>query len=277
LEFGIASDTEELIRRDAGLLATVSGERIRDELARMLLLPWSVDALKDLWRLGLLGELFPIPSPGVRRGLARLGHLEEVLAGEDVLPPPLAHPVRVWAGETMSGGRPRWVALRLSALLYGMGGEEWEEAKSALSRLHFSRRENALVRRVVEAQPLYAKVASSDEVGPLMAYRFFRDARGIGIGLILVGLADSLSQGVGASREASLQLLRYRFEEYSSVISPPQLVDGGDLLEELGLRPGPQVGRILEAVREAQVAGQVWDRQEALDLAREITDAARSL
>jgi hypothetical protein len=49
-------------------------------------------------------------------------------------------------------------------------------------------------------------------------------------------------------------------------VKPPPLVDGHDLLREFGLEPGPQIGELLEAVREAQVAGEVGDRNEALSL-----------
>jgi hypothetical protein len=49
-------------------------------------------------------------------------------------------------------------------------------------------------------------------------------------------------------------------------VRPPPLVDGHDLMREFGLEPGPQIGELLEAVREAQVAGEVGDRTEALAL-----------
>jgi hypothetical protein len=40
-------------------------------------------------------------------------------------------------------------------------------------------------------------------------------------------------------------------------------------MKELSLSPGPSVGKILEAIREAQAVGQVNNREEALKLARE--------
>ena len=33
---------------------------------------------------------------------------------------------------------------------------------------------------------------------------------------------------------------------------------------EFGLRPGPRIGELLEAVREAQISGEIADREEAL-------------
>jgi hypothetical protein len=45
---------------------------------------------------------------------------------------------------------------------------------------------------------------------------------------------------------------------------PSKLIDGHDLLSIFGLNPGPEIGEILEAVREAQAAGEVNSREEAL-------------
>jgi len=42
------------------------------------------------------------------------------------------------------------------------------------------------------------------------------------------------------------------------------LIDGNDLMRELGLKPGPKIGQLLEEIREAQVNGEVQNRDEAL-------------
>jgi hypothetical protein len=51
-------------------------------------------------------------------------------------------------------------------------------------------------------------------------------------------------------------------------VKPAPLVTGYDLLHELDLQPGPQIGELLEAVLEAQVSGEVRTRADALALAR---------
>jgi hypothetical protein len=56
------------------------------------------------------------------------------------------------------------------------------------------------------------------------------------------------------------------YERGEERVAPPSLVDGNDLLREFGLQPGPQVGDLLEAVREAQVSGEVSSHAEALAL-----------
>lgn len=48
----------------------------------------------------------------------------------------------------------------------------------------------------------------------------------------------------------------------------PKLIDGEDIMKELSLNAGPQVGRILDYVREEQDLGNLGSREEALSAAR---------
>jgi poly(A) polymerase len=59
-------------------------------------------------------------------------------------------------------------------------------------------------------------------------------------------------------------LLRKREEFANEPIIPPPLVRGDDLIA-LGLKPGPKLGEILEAVETQQLEGKLRTREEALD------------
>jgi hypothetical protein len=48
------------------------------------------------------------------------------------------------------------------------------------------------------------------------------------------------------------------------------LIDGHQLMQALGIAPGPQVGQLLEAIREAQAIGSICSIDEALSLARRL-------
>ena len=47
----------------------------------------------------------------------------------------------------------------------------------------------------------------------------------------------------------------------------PRIVDGHDLMGALGLEPGPIIGRLMETLREAQAAGEIETRPQAIALA----------
>jgi hypothetical protein len=61
-----------------------------------------------------------------------------------------------------------------------------------------------------------------------------------------------------------------RWEQSEQVVNPPRLLGGNEVMRALGLHPGPAVGRLLEAVREAQVDGEVKTPEEALEFIRRV-------
>jgi hypothetical protein len=55
------------------------------------------------------------------------------------------------------------------------------------------------------------------------------------------------------------------------------LIDGHDLQAALGLRPGRLVGQLLETVAEAQAAGELHSRDQALSYAAQMVEAPEGL
>lgn len=146
-----------------------------------------------------------------------------------------------------------------------------------LRRLHLSNEVVRAVQSMVAAhmRPLFLNQA--EKVTRRAVYRFFRDAGEGGVDVGLLTLADHLAtyDGPGEGEEwAGLlavvgRLYRHYFEEYEETVAPPPLLDGHELMDALDLRPGPEVGRLLRLIEEAQAAGEVGTREEALALARE--------
>jgi tRNA nucleotidyltransferase/poly(A) polymerase len=120
-------------------------------------------------------------------------------------------------------------------------------------------------------------------------YRFFRDTNEAGVDICLLSLADTRgTYGVTLTQEAwqtELETCRSLFEAYfekpAEVVSPPRLVSGDDLIRLFGMSPGKAIGRLLAEIREAQAAGEVAGREEALAYARrwleETKDPQRNL
>jgi len=53
-------------------------------------------------------------------------------------------------------------------------------------------------------------------------------------------------------------------------VDPPGLLNGNDLQENLDLDPGPEIGILLEQLREAQVRDEIHTPEEALDYLKKI-------
>jgi putative nucleotidyltransferase with HDIG domain len=108
-------------------------------------------------------------------------------------------------------------------------------------------------------------------------YRFFRDSGKAGVDLVLLGLADLRATRAHALTietwnvylDVARILLENYFEKPEETISPPRLLDGNLLMEELGIKSGPIVGQLLESIHENQAAGTIENREQALEFARE--------
>ncbi len=122
--------------------------------------------------------------------------------------------------------------------------------------------------------------AGEEQPSPRAVYRFFRDTGEAGIDLCLLSLADTLATyGVTIlpacwERELAVcrQLLEAWFEQRQRVIDPPRMVNGDDLIHHFQLEPGPLIGKLLDAIHEAQAVGQIDTPEQAYALARKIID-----
>ncbi|MEJ2083909.1 MAG: hypothetical protein P8Y94_17545, partial [Acidobacteriota bacterium] len=93
---------------------------------------------------------------------------------------------------------------------------------------------------------------------------------------LLLSLADFLGKFKHEPPESAwrerIRLTGTLLEAYlhrpEEVVAPAALISGDGLMKELGLREGPKVGQLLEAIREAQVEGRILNRTEAIDFAR---------
>lgn len=108
-------------------------------------------------------------------------------------------------------------------------------------------------------------------------YRFFKATGEAGVDVCLLSLADTLATyGVELPEDRWMDLLNTvrsllegLWENPEKVVSPPQLVNGTELMEKLQLKPGPQIGKILHLIQEGQASGEIQTHDQALDFARD--------
>ena len=111
-------------------------------------------------------------------------------------------------------------------------------------------------------------------------YRFFRDTREAGVDIILLSLADlratyehTLPEDLWkAELDVARILLENYFERPAETVKPKSLLDGHEVMEAFDLRPSPKVGKVIEAIREAQAMGEVGTREEALSFGEKWLD-----
>ncbi len=327
LDFEIDPQTRDWIRERAGRIREPSAERVRDELVRLFAQRDTVRYLRWMDELGLLAPLLPelAACKGVTQpphlhtwdafdhSLVTVARLEEVLGALEVVPEPpadAAEPphrsllraeladfqaaLQAHLQAELVGGRPRFVLLKLMALLHDVGKPETRSededgaihfyghervgaamVRRILRRLRFGAREVELGQVIVRHHLRPRWLAKQERISNRAVYRYFRDTKDAGVDIVLLALADLMAHHPQVDvDELQRQLLVTRrlltaYYEERQVVEPPPLVRGDDLMAEFGLEEGPLIGELLEAIREAQAAGQVSTREEALALARE--------
>ncbi|GAB4535154.1 MAG: CCA tRNA nucleotidyltransferase [Anaerolineales bacterium] len=139
--------------------------------------------------------------------------------------------------------------------------------------MHMSSDEISILKRIVanHMRPLLLG-QGAESPGDRAVYRFFRDAGDAGVDVCLLSLADFLgTYGAGVPQDAwahHVDTVRILLDGWwarpERVVLPTPLLNGHDIIEIFGLSPGPQIGALLEALREAQAGGEVSDRAQAL-------------
>jgi poly(A) polymerase len=210
---------------------------------------------------------------------------------------PWSDALKNYFAEEVSVGRRRSVLLKLVALLhdiskpqtrmfeesgrmrfFGHAQEGEKVVRGIMERLRFSAKERESVCKMVEQHLRPGQLARDSELPTRRAiYRYFRDTGDVAVDTIFFNLADHL-----AARGPMIEynkwrehadVVRYVIEERfreAGIVAPPKLISGHDLIAELKMSPGPELGRLLEAVREAQASGEVTTKEEALLLVQRL-------
>lgn len=331
--YGLSIDktTREQMKAAVPGLASVSAERSRDEILKILAGPRPDTALRALDMLGVLPHILPelAAMKGVTQSpphvqdvwshtLSVLRHLEDIL---DLLAPQYNEEksnadlyngllvlklgrYRAQLGEhlaeKLNTDRPLRALLFLAALYHDVEKPSTRTVEES-GRIRFFTHEDkgaqTILRRAIalrlsndEMDRLKLIVAhhmrihahadrlrKGQPISRRAIYRFFRDTGPAGVDIILHSLADlratfetSLPQDHWvAELDICRALLEAYFETPEQVVRPPQLINGNDLMTELGMKPGRQIGQLLEAIRESQAEGNLASREEALAFARE--------
>lgn len=267
LEFAIEPATLAGIRTCAHLAAHLSGERVGAELVRLLAAPRPSVGLQLMAETGLLAVV--APELAAQRGVA-----QNKIAGEDLW----EHTLRTTDAAPVE--RP---IVRLASLLHDVGkpvtradghfvGHDREGARIArelLARWRFGKSVQERVAFLVDQHMFSYEPSWTDA-----AVRRFIGKVGEPVLDELFALREADNVGSGLARDAGwLPELRRRVTEQIEANVALTLADlavnGDDLMAELGLAPGPEIGRILDNLLDrVLVDATLNDRPTLLLLAR---------
>jgi putative nucleotidyltransferase with HDIG domain len=256
---------------------------------------------------GLLTVIFPEVEPMRRTGrdyygkggvlthsIAAVRSFERLLDELPFLFPRFHRPLAARLRESLAG-RPRYARLKLVELFHDVGkpATQTREGKQLhfyghdavgarivrriAERLRFSSLETRSLSRQVGAHMRPGNLGHQPVLTDRAIFRFYRDLEEDAVSLLLVSLADHftyLSPRTRRARKDPVFLtIRRMLSSYflkREAVEPPRIVDGHALMKALKMKPGPDVGRLLAAIREAQAGGEVKTKEEALALAKKL-------
>ncbi|GAB6057235.1 HD domain-containing protein [Desulfonatronum parangueonense] len=287
----------------ASALSAIAAERVHPELRLILECPGGGNLLSEMDQVGVLPVLF-LEIQAMRgctqnhfHHLDVLGHsifaveqLEICLAELETLFGPLHDPVR----QNLSGWRLPW--LKLAVFLHDVGKPQSKGRNPSTGRTTFyghdalgAEMAHAMAGRLrlsgAERDYIASLIRHHMHIGTLLRPEAKKKARlrwmrRLGPDLIpatLLCLADiratlgpgSLLQDRQEQEKQSIRLVHEYLEEAQTTLTASPLLTGRDLLA-LGMLPGPALGRTLKLLQEAQDAGEIMNREQALEMAQRI-------
>lgn len=249
-EFSIEPTTFQAIQKHAVLLQVIAHERMRDEFIKIIMSKEARHGIDLLRESGLLR--FVIPELEFCYGVSQnKHHIYDVYE----------HCVRSLDFAAKKGFK---LQVRLAALFHDIGkpqakkgegpdatfyGHEIIGAKIAakmLDRLRFSKQDIEHISKLVRYHLFYYNVG---EVNESSVRRLVRQVGPEHMNdLLEVRMADRIGSGVPKAEPYKLRHLRYIIEKVSQdPISVKSLkINGNDVMEILGIKPGPKVGQVLD-------------------------------
>lgn len=302
-DFRIDKEALALAKLKANKLSTISYERIREELFKILQRPDSFDYLQQLDKLKILRIV--IPEIEVMRGVGQgpYHHLDvwkhslEVVRQLEKAMIEFKNnkEVQGYLDEIVSPNRSRRALIKLGALLHDIGkpaalrhkdgktifhGHErigTDITKNIAERMKLSNDETEALKRIVlwHLRPGY--LADNEEITPRAIFRYFRDTQNEAVSVLLVSLGDQrATKGPLTTKDSRLRhervvtgLIREYFRKKKEK-KLPRLITGDDLIKKFKLAPSPLIGKILREIEELQAIGKIKTKQEALQEAKKL-------
>ena len=306
-------DTEEATRRHAPRVTEAAAERVFAELRRLVLADRVLDGLGLADELGIVRAVIPELADlhGVEQShfhhadvhdhtlevLQQLLGLEQDL--ERIFGDELSPDVRAVLAEPLADEMTRGQALRFAALFHDVGkpatrgvrddgrvtfiGHDavGEDLIGAICRrLRTSTALRDYLGRITRHHLALGFLVHERPLSRAAVYRYLTRTEPVSVETTLLTCADRLAtRGRNAQRaiEAHLALARELMAEalaFRAAGRPKPPVPGDVLARELGLRGGPELGALVERLREAAFTGEATTPEEAVALARRLRENA---
>lgn len=292
----IESETLKWIKKHTVKLSSIPAERINSELFALFAEKEAESVVRALAETGLLEIIFPELTATKRvtaNAFHHLGLFEHSLEAVTQLEktfPSLPQWAQLHTENELSAGVTRLAATKIATLLHDIGKPDtWtitQEGRHKFyghdklgadmtyliaERLKWSKSVERFITKLVRWHLRPSQLFHHGVPTARALHRFYRSCEDDVPELILLALSDfGATRGpalMGDQRDHLQQKLFELFEGYNSFKEQQsqriRLLNGEEVIKLLGVRPGPVVGEILQALDEAQAVNEIHDRFEA--------------
>jgi len=179
-------------------------------------------------------------------------------------------------------GKPAAISIEQDKVrFYGHEKKGAGIAVEILKRLKSSSREMRIAESVIGNHMRPANLSSAKCLSDRTIFRYFKDLSEEGIDVLLLSLADrysykccnKISPTKATSLNNQLVFTKKMFFQYyyrKNKINPPVLISGSELMSLFNIPEGPEIGRLLSILMEAQADGRVKSKKEAINYLKEL-------
>ena len=259
LGFAIKPETWDALCADAQRIASVSAERIRDELTLLLTEGGAVCGLRLLDQSGLLQAL--LPEVAAMRGVPQDAEFHpegDVWTHVQLLFEHLDEPSAelAWSALLHDIGKPSTIARAERIRFHGHDAVGAKMAAAICGRLRMSNEARRVICTLVAE---HMRISHVRQMRPSTLMRLLREPHFPE--LLQLHRADCLAS------HGKLDLYEFCQEQLAALkkehLRPPALLTGSDLIA-MGFTPGPLFREILAAVEDAQLEGKLDSYRSAL-------------
>jgi tRNA nucleotidyltransferase (CCA-adding enzyme) len=270
LGFDVDAPTLAAIPATLNVFRKVSGERVRDELLKLLLAPLPSRGIEFMRQTGLLAQVLPelLATCGCQQNRFHKHDVyQHSLATLDAVP---AEPILRLAALLHDVGKPRTQTPQPSAPgefgFFKHEGVGAEMTKTIAGQLRLSRAETDLLVALVANHMFFYTPDWTDGT----VRRFVNRVQAERIPLLFkLREADIVSRGRGEDPECETRELRARIAHVAAedaVLRVKDLaVSGADVMRVLGVCPGPVVGHVLTRLLERVLDDPALNQKETLE------------
>jgi poly(A) polymerase len=271
LEFEYDPATSESLIKNAAKIKNVSGERIREELNKILVDQNRCEALRELSDFGIMAEI--LPDVEKMKGTEQP---PEFHAEGDVWEHTLlcmknlglkTNHILAWALLLHDIGKPPAFEIRHRITFYRHTKMGADMTSEICDQLHFSKKEKDEIVWLVKN---HLRFKDLDKMKKAKAIRLINHP--YIKNLLEVSRIDSSSSYLGSKDKLDFELYNRAKALYDIESKKPKLkkiVSGFDVMKEFNLKPGPKVGKILKLIEDAQLEGKVKTKIEAIKYAKD--------